>query len=280
MPMAGISSKGSALVTGTSSGIGEAFAERLARDGYDLILVARRRERLEALAQRLQGKFGVKAETLPADLTDSGELRQVEMRIAAHTDLSLLVNNAGRGDIMPFAEMPRDTAENMIELNITALVRLTHAALPGMLARGRGTIVNVSSGLAYGVLAPFSVYGATKAFVSHFTELLHEEVKSKGLVLQALVPGLTRTNLGGAEENKFFDRFPKELVMSPEDLVNASMASLSLGELFCMPLVEDPEAWARASQAIKDIGHSPLSSKPAARYRLGDARTLAGPESA
>jgi short-subunit dehydrogenase len=259
--------KGTALVTGTSSGIGAAFAERLAREGYDLVLVARRGDRLDALGRRLQDETGVRAVTLPADLTNSEDLHRVEAHIEGNANLTLLVNNAGRGDVLPFTDMPRDVAENMIALNVTALMRLTHAALPGMLERARGTIINVSSGLAYGVRAPFTVYGATKAFVSHFTELLHEEVGSKGIRLQALVPGLTRTNLGGAEEKHFFDQFPKGMVMSPADLVDASLASLSMGELFCFPLVEDLASWDRASQAIKAIG-AQLSEKPADRYLL------------
>jgi short-subunit dehydrogenase len=172
---------------------------------------------------------------------------------------------------MPFTAMPRDLAENMIALNVTALTRLTHAAIPGMLSRGGGTIINVSSGLAYGVNPPFSVYGATKAYVSHFTEMLHEEFGAKGIRFQALVPGLTRTNLGNAEEKHFFDQFPKEMVMSPEDLVDVSLTSLSMGELFCFPLLESADAWERASRAIKDIGHTALSATPAARYRRRDA---------
>jgi short-subunit dehydrogenase len=259
--------KGTALVTGTSSGIGAAFARRLALDGYDLILVARRGDRLIEQARRLQEEAGVDAEPLAADLTDPADLHRVERRVESDPDLTLLVNNAGRGEIMPFVDMARDTAENMIALNVVALMRLTHAALPGMMARGGGTIINVSSGLAYSIMAPFSVYGATKAFVSHFTELLHEEVGSKGVRLQALVPGLTRTNLGNAEESRLFDQFPKEMIMSPEDLVDASLRSLSMGELFCFPLLADPDVWERASGAVKDVGNSPLSDKPAARYR-------------
>ena len=255
-----------ALVTGTSSGIGAAFARRLARDGYDLILVARRAAKLEQLAQSLREQTGSRIDVLAADLTDPASLRRVEQRIEQTGDLALLVNNAGRGDIAPFTEMPRDVADNMIALNITALTRLTHAALPGMLKRGAGTISNVASGLAYGVMAPFSVYGATKAYVSHFTELLHEEVGARGIRLQALVPGLTRTNLGNAQEKGFFDQFPKEMVMEPDVLVDASMAGLALGELICLPLVENLGDWSAASQAIRGIGSAPLSSKAATRY--------------
>ncbi|HUI62988.1 MAG TPA: SDR family oxidoreductase [Steroidobacteraceae bacterium] len=258
--------KGTALITGTTSGIGAAFAERLAREGYDLILVARRGDRLREQAQRLRQEAGVRTTVLCADLSRSQDLRSVERRIAEEPELTLLVNNAGRGDIMPFTEMPAELAENMISLNVTALTVLTHAALPGMLARGGGTIINVASGLSFAVMSPFTVYGATKAYVAHFTELLHAEVGSKGIRLQALVPGLTRTNLGNAEEKRFFDQFPAEMVMMPADLVEASLASLAMGELFCFPRLEDPRQWEEASRAVRAIGATPMSNKPAARY--------------
>lgn len=260
--------KGTALVTGASSGIGAAFAERLAQEGYDLVLVARRTDRLEALAQQIQKDSKVRAAVLTADLSKPADLRRVENRLEDGKDLTLLVNNAGRGDIVPFTQMPPASIDNMIALNVIAVVHLTHAVLPGMLARGGGSIINVASGLAYAVMEGSVAYGATKAFVAHFTELLHEEVGARGIRLQALVPGLTRTNLGNAEETGFFDRFPQGTVMLPEDLVDASLASLSMGELFCFPRLECPEEWDNASRAIRGIGKSPPSSKPAARYRL------------
>ncbi|HVW68008.1 MAG TPA: SDR family oxidoreductase [Steroidobacteraceae bacterium] len=268
-----VGKKGTALITGTTSGIGAAFAERLARDGYDLILVARRGDQLAAQAQRLQRETAVRAVAFCADLSKPEDLRRVEQRIAAESELTLLVNNAGRGDIMPFTQMSRELVENMIALNVTALTTLTHAALPGMLARGSGTIINVASGLSFAVMSPFSVYGATKAYVAHFTELLHAEVGAKGIRLQALVPGLTRTNLGNAEEKGFFDQFPAEMVMLPADLVDASLASLEMGELFCFPRLEDPLEWERVSAAMRAIGTTPMSNKPAARYGLAARRT-------
>lgn len=256
-----------AMVTGTSSGIGEAFARRLAQDGVDLILVARRKAHLESLATQLRGTSTAQVQVLAADLTDEADLGRVEQCIEQTPGLSLLVNNAGRGDIAPFTDMPRATIANMIALNVTALTRLTHAAVPGMIARGGGTIINVSSGAAYGLVPPFSVYGATKAFVSHFTELLNEEVGGKGIRLQSLVPGLTRTNLGNAQETGLFDQFPKEFIMTPESIVDASLASLSMGELHCFTLLEDPGQWAQASRAMYGIGAIPLASDIAPRYR-------------
>jgi short-subunit dehydrogenase len=128
-------------------------------------------------------------------------------------------------------------------------------------------IINVSSGLAQGLIPPFSVYGASKAFVSHFTELLHEEVGSKGIRLQCLVPGLTRTNLGNAETTGVFDRFPDSTIMTPESIVDASLASLSMGELHCITLLHDPAQWVETSHAMHAIGALPLSREIPPRYR-------------
>jgi len=146
-----------ALITGASAGIGQAFAERLARDGYDLVLVARRRARLEALAQRLRGEGGGAADVVVADLTAPAGLRAVEARAAADEALTLLVNNAGFAGYMPFIDLPADRAEELIRLHVVAVTRLTRAALPGLVARGRGAVVNVASMLAFSATVPASV---------------------------------------------------------------------------------------------------------------------------
>ena len=138
-----------ALVTGASSGIGAAFAERLARDGHDLIVVARRRDRLESLAEQLQASHHVNVEVIAADLSKPDDLMTVEKRIAEDNMLELLVNNAGFGGYMPFAELDPDKATELINLKVLAVTRLTRAALPGMLVRGHGSIINVSSRLAF-----------------------------------------------------------------------------------------------------------------------------------
>ena len=143
-----------ALVTGASSGIGAAFAERLARDRYDLILVARRRERLDALAERLRENQSVTVDVIQADLTRPDELLVVEKRITAEPALSMLVNNAGFGGYMPFTSLEPDRAEELIRLQVLAVTRLTRAALPGMIARDRGTVINISSRLAFSASMP------------------------------------------------------------------------------------------------------------------------------
>jgi uncharacterized protein len=179
----------SALVTGASSGIGESFARTLAERGTDLVIVARRGELLEGLAAELRDR--VKVEVMVADLTDPGRRKAVEERVA---DVDLLVNNAGFGAFGAFAELDLEVQLAEVELNVVALVRLAHAALPGMISRGRGGILNVAS-MAGFVPAPGSAtYGATKAYVASFSESLHAEVRGQGVHVTALCPGFTRTD--------------------------------------------------------------------------------------
>ena len=223
-----------ALVTGASSGLGAAFAVALARRGFDIVVVARRRERLEALAEDLRGRYEVAVQVLAADLTSSADLQSIESRVASDAALTILVNNAGFGTTGRFAEMDPDLEEGEIRLNVLALSRLTRAALPGMIARGTGSIINVSSVSAL-LPGPYhATYGATKAFVNSFTEALHEELRGTGVRVQALCPGFTRT--------EFQDRagvtsrsVPSYAWMCPEYVVESSLAALRRGTLVCVP---------------------------------------------
>jgi short-subunit dehydrogenase len=223
-----------AVVTGASAGIGAAFAEHLAREHYDLIIVARGRERLEALGRRLRKSEGIHVEPLAADLTDPAQLRVVEEMVADDDALELLVNNAGFGTFGRFAELAADEEEAEIRLNVVALVRLTRAALPGMLARRRGAVINVSS-LAALQPAPYNAtYGATKAYVNSFTEAIHEELRGTGVRVQALCPGFTRTEFqkrAGIDTRSI----PSFAWMEPDAVVRASLAGLRQGEVVCVP---------------------------------------------
>ena len=221
-----------ALVTGASAGIGKAFAGRLAHEGYDLIIVARDRQRLDELADEVRTRHRVEVEVLPADLTEPAELRVVE-RVVADADLELLVNNAGFGTMGRFAELEVDREEAEVRLNIVALTRLARAALPGMIERGRGGIINVSS-LAALQPAPYNAtYGATKAFVNSFTEALAEELRGSGVRVQALCPGFTRTEF---QERAGIDvsRVPAFAWMTPEAVVDASLTGLRRGDVVCI----------------------------------------------
>ena len=258
---------GTAMVTGASSGIGAAYAQRLARRGYDLILVARRENMLRQRAEQLEKMHHVHVDVVKADLAGPKALRLVEERIAVEEHLAMLVNCAGIGGLGDFSEMARDGIRRMIDVNMTAVTLLTHAVLPGMLNKGSGIIINIASGLAYARMAGAAVYSGTKAYVVQFTRVLHEEVGASGIRLQALIPGLTRTGLGPGKDTSFFDRFPPELVMEPGDLVDASLRGLELGELVCIPGLDDAEKWLEADAAMREIGDSVSSRMPAMRYR-------------
>jgi len=223
-----------ALVTGASAGIGTAFAERLARDGYDLVLVARRRERLDELAKRLRESHGVDVEVLTANLTDAGDLLTVERRVQTTPSLDLLVNNAGFGTAGPFKDSDADLEEQQILLNDVALVRLTRAALPQMVERGRGHIINVSS-MAGFVPTPFNAtYAATKAFVNSFSEALAEELRGTGVKVQALCPGFTRTEFQDVA-NVDSSAIPDLAWMEPEPVVEAALKGLQSSDVVCVP---------------------------------------------
>lgn len=229
-----MNSTGTACITGASSGIGEAFARRLAADGYNLLLHGRRKERLAALCDSLRQQFGIRTEYLLAELSHPDELHALEDRLRRIPDLSLLVNNAGYSTIRHFVEEAIDGQEAMISAHVTATVRLTHAALTGMLARGNGTIINVSSVAGF-LNSPGNVtYCATKAYLTSFTESLHLEVGGRGIRLQALCPGFTRSDfhsrLGYDTSGEFFRNF-----MSAEEVVDKSLRDLRKGIVVSIP---------------------------------------------
>jgi short-subunit dehydrogenase len=223
-----------ALVTGASSGIGYAFATRLAKDGYRLILVARRADRLEALAKEFGQRYGAGFEVFPADLTRPEELLAVEDRIAGETNLELVVNNAGFGTVGRFVELDPAGEEAEIRLNVLAVVRLTRAALPGMIERGRGAVINVSSMAGFGPSPYMATYAATKSFVNGFTEGLAGELEGSGVRVQALCPGFTRTEfqqVAGAST----DDIPGFAWQEADDVVAASLEGLEKGTLVLVP---------------------------------------------
>jgi short-subunit dehydrogenase len=225
-----------ALVTGASAGIGAAYARRLAAEGYDLILVARRVDRLTKMATGLASLYGVRAEPLPADLTSDADLKVVEERIAREDRLEFLLNNAGFGSSGRFYESPLEHAVTMHRLHVMATLRLAHAALRKMTARGKGTVVNVSSVAGF-IARPGSVsYNATKAWMNAFTEGLYMELKQarSPVRVQALCPGYTLTEFHdvlGVDRN-----FVAASLWTPVDkVVNASLEGLTRNTLFVVP---------------------------------------------
>ncbi|WP_433327008.1 SDR family NAD(P)-dependent oxidoreductase [Spirillospora sp. CA-294931] len=214
-----------ALVTGASSGIGESFARLLAGRGTDLVIVARRSDLLDRLARELVERYRVAVEVVAADLTDPLEREEVERRLRADP-VELLVNNAGYGAFGSFAELSLDDQLREIDLNVVALVRLTHAALPSMIAKGRGGVLNVASMAGFTPSPGSATYGATKAYVSSFSESLHAEVAGKGVHVTALCPGFTRTD-EEAEANLLWLR--------RADVARAGLDAVSAGRALCVP---------------------------------------------
>jgi len=225
-----------ALITGSSSGIGATFATALATRSYDLLLVARRRERLEELAETLQRSHGILAEILAADLTVDQQLGAVEQRIAAAGNLELLVNNAGFGTHGKFFSVNVRSQDQMHRLHVLATMRLTHAALPGMLARGKGGVINVSSVAAFWQSPGSISYCATKRWMNSFTEGLALELKSIGspVKVQALCPGYTFSEF---HDVAGMDRklIPASLWMRAEDVVAESLRGLDRGKTVVIP---------------------------------------------
>ena len=258
-----------ALVTGASSGIGRAFARRLAREGRDLVLVARRADRLAEAAEDIRS-IGAQAEILVADLASREGLARVEAR-CARGDLSMLVNNAGFQVYRPFLELDPDLAESQIQVHVTTIVRLCRAVLPGMVERGRGSIINVSSMLAFsaGLDAPFlpkrATYAATKAFVNVFSEILAAETAGTGVKVQALCPGVVRTEFHDVDGKPALR--PNVPAMEPEDVVQASLAGLELGEVICTAPLADRSRLDRANEARNAVLGTPATGELPERYR-------------
>jgi uncharacterized protein len=246
-----------ALVTGASAGIGEVFAGRLAREGYDLILVARRRERLEGLAQRLRRDFGVQAEVIGADLTDAVDLAKIEARVANDQSLALLVNNAGFGGYNPFVSIEPDIIDDLIDIHIRAVTRLTRAALPGMVRRGAGAVINVASLLALsGTLPPNplpyrAVYAGSKAFLVAFTQALAGELSATGVRVQVCLPGLVQTEFHTVQE--FDTSHIASKKMTPDDVVTAALSGLAQGEVVCVPALADPALLDRLAESQRAV---------------------------
>jgi uncharacterized protein len=228
--------RGFALITGASSGIGAAFAHRLAQEGYSLLLVARRREKLDALAHELSQRYGTRADVLAADLSQAEEVARVEQRIA-RLDLSILVNNAGFGSNKPLAESDLTDQVAMLNLHVLATMRLCRAALPGMIARGRGAIINVSSISAFFPLPGDVNYPASKAYINTFSQALQAEVAGQGIRVQALCPGFTHTEFHSTSIMSDFQksRIPGSLWMTAEAVVAESLHCLAHDQVICVP---------------------------------------------
>ncbi|GAA4492589.1 SDR family NAD(P)-dependent oxidoreductase [Gluconacetobacter tumulicola] len=260
-----MTSKGTAVVTGASSGIGAIYADRLARRGYDLIVVARNRARLDALAKRLSDTTGRAVEVLAADLEDKANLARVETVLKTDASITMLVNNAGFGTFAPLLESDIERMMSMIDINVTALTRLTYAAVPAMVTRGNGALINISSIVSVSPETLNGVYGGTKAFVHAFSTSLNHELKDKGIRVQAVLPGATATefwDVGGLA----VEHLPAEIVMAADDMVDAALAGFDQGETVTIPALPDIEEWNRFEAARRAMATRISATKPATRY--------------
>lgn len=258
--------KRTAVVTGASTGMGALYAARLARMGYDLIIVARNHNRLNQMASHITADSERNVEVVAADLNDPQQLAALEEKLRNDASITLLVNNAGMGTHTQLVDSNVEQMTSMINLNVIALTRLTYAVVPGFVKRGRGAIINIGSivGIAPEVLN--GVYGGSKAYVLAFTRSLHRELAGKGIQVQAVLPSATATPFwdnGGLP----LSQLDPGIVMQAEDMVNAALVGFQRGELITIPSLHDEnrlQQWEQARQAIiEDFSHNVA----AARYR-------------
>jgi short-subunit dehydrogenase len=260
---------GAALITGASSGIGATYADRLARRGHDLVLVARDTARLEALAAKLKAETGVKIDILTADLTQKADLARVEARLRDDATIDILVNNAGVSLAGAFVDQDVERVESMIQLNIVSVTRLAHAAAKAFAARDRGAIVNISSVVGLAPELQLAVYGATKAYVTYFTQTLRLQLSPK-IHLQAVLPGATRTEIWDRSGSGGTEALDPGMLMEVDDLVDAALAGFDQGELVTIPSLPDPADFAAYDAARTKLLPNISRNRPAERYKVGE----------
>lgn len=268
---------GTAVVTGASSGIGKEYAAQWSRRGGDLVLVARRADRLTAFADHLRESCGTRVETLVADLSRPADLDRVAERVAG-SDVDLLVNAAGINGYGLFAEVDASLLAKVVQVNVTAPTLLARAAVPGMLARGRGAVINVASLLAFagelppGPLPQRAVYAGTKGYLVTFSRTLAAELAGTAVRVQVLCPGLTATEFhlsAGDAPVPGEARIHDEGGMPASDVVTASLAGLATGEVVCVPGLSDPGAVSRLAAAELDLRNG-SGARMALRYRAAE----------
>ena len=257
--------KGVAVITGASSGIGAVYADRLARRGHDLLLIARRHDRLQQLAAEIAGRTGRKVEVLAADLGAPADLARVERVLRDDPRITVLVNNAGVAAVTPLLDANVDDMSRMIALNVDALMRLTYAVVPAFVRRGLGTIINIASIVAVAPELLNGVYGGSKAFVLAFSQSLRKELAEKGVRVQVVLPGATATDLW-SNAGRPVEQLPREIVMSVDDLVDAALAGLDQGEFVTLPALPQVEQWDAYEGARQALMPNLSRATPADRY--------------
>lgn len=261
-----VSLKPVAVVTGASAGIGAVYALRLAERGYDLILVARRADRLKALSAKLDAAHGTTVEVVEADLTKDADVTRVENMLKANSAITLLVNNAGNSTLAPVAQTSEEDAAAMIALNVTALSRLTRAILPAFLDRNDGAIINVASVLSFHALPISAIYSGTKGYVMNFSRGLQQELAETNVRLQLVMPAATATELWDLSGVPLAS-LNQATVMTSENLVDAALAGFDKGEDITLPSVADATLWDKFDEARSALFAATQTGEPAPRYR-------------
>jgi len=268
VPTSSKSDKGIAVVTGASSGIGKVYADRLAKRGYNLLLVARRGDRLEELAQQLRKDRGVSVETLVADLANPAHLKKVAKTIETDHRITMLVNNAGTSKFAPSTQVQLADVDQQMDVNSKALTHLSLAVLPGFKDRNRGTIINIGSVLSFYVTANTTAYSGTKGQVMLFTLGLQQELAGTEVVVQLVLPATTATEIWDVA-GVGLKALDPATIMTAEDCVDAALAGLDRGETVTLPSVDDPQLWAAFDDARVKLFAASQTGKPASRYGVG-----------
>lgn len=252
------------LITGASTGIGATYAERFAQRGHDLVLVARDKTRLDALAATLREKYKVAVDVLQADLTRIDDLKTVEARLRDDARITLLVNNAGAAQSGSFIEQSTDSVANLVALNTTALVRLASAIAPRLAQAGKGAIINIGSVVGLAPEFGMTVYGATKAFVLFLSQGMSLELSPKGVYVQAVLPAATRTEIwdrAGIDVNTLSE------IMEVDDLVDAALLGFDRREPVTIPPLHDAARWDALQAARQGLLGQIRQSEVAERYQ-------------
>lgn len=264
--MTSTQSQGTALVTGASSGIGAVYAQRLAARGFDLLLVARDLQRLEEAACQLRAEHGVQVEVLKADLTQKEDVLKLEQRLRSDSSINLLLNNAGVAADGLLANADTDQLERLIQLNVTTVTRLASAAAASFAKAGRGTIINIASVVALFPERFNATYSASKAYVLSLTQSLNAELDGTGVKVQAVLPGVTRTEIW---ERSGIDatQIPADMVMEAGEMVDAALSGLDQGELITIPSLPNLSEWESYVAARHAMAPNLSRSQAAARYK-------------
>lgn len=258
------SALGTAVVTGASSGLGKVYADRLASRGYDLLLIARRQERLQAIADDLQSRFPIRVSILVADLAHPAGLAEASKKLQSDASITLLVNNAGTSSVEPVAQTSFDSIANLVALNVTSLTELTRAVLPGFIERNAGTIINIGSVVGFSGFPWVPVYGGTKAYVLNFTQALKLQLADTAIRLQYVAPASTVSEIWdviGVPTSSLGDT-----VMDTEACVDAALRGLDNGEFITAPSVHDEALVRNFEEASSALLAASQQGQPAPRY--------------